>query len=313
MSRYLPRFPTLGGITATVGTVIEPPAPPRPVLPPLAQLVDLLPESVCVVDVDGTLLYVNAAFRALLGYSGEELVGTRIFKLVHADDRDGTVEQARRVTGGEVQRHFRNRYLHKDGRSIDLLWSARWIPEYRVRLGVAREIDELRHVEEELEHRAHHDLLTGLPNRRGLHHAFGQMRSAAIRSETPLSVLYLDLDGFKRINDRLGHAAGDVVLEEVARRLRSALRQDDFVARVGGDEFVALLPGCDPSCASGVCSALMTGLHAPYSLSGQTVILEASVGVAGFPAEGHELAPLLAHADQAMYAVKRARTPPTGQ
>ncbi|TBR12503.1 MAG: diguanylate cyclase [Lysobacter sp.] len=283
----------------------------RPNPPPLAELVGLLPESVCVVDAGGTLLYVNDAFEGLLGYTRDEFIGRCIFELVHPDDREETLDQARRVTAGEAQRHFRNRYLHKDGHSVDLLWSARWLPQYGVRLGVAREINELRRVEEELAHRAHHDPLTGLPNRRSLHDAFDRLRIAATRSGTPLSVLYLDLDGFKRINDRLGHAAGDVVLEEVARRLRAALRQGDFVARVGGDEFVALLPGCDTLCAGTVCASLMRSLHAPFSLRGQSVSMDASVGIASHPADGRDLGPLLVHADTAMFAVKRARKPAT--
>lgn len=278
-----------------------------PTPPPLTELLDLLPDAVCVVDPDGTLLYVSAAFERMLGYTRDEVIGRPIFTLVHPDDRDGTVEQAGRVMQGNVQRHFRNRYLHKDGHSVDLLWSAEWLPQYRVRLGVAREISELRRVEQELEDQAQHDPLTGVWNRRGLQDAFERMRAAAIRAGTPLSVMYLDLDSFKRINDRLGHEVGDHVLEEVARRLQSALRQGDLVARVGGDEFVVLLPGCAHDSASTVCTTLMTSLHAPYALAGEPIRLDASVGIASFPSNGEDLTALLAHADAAMYAVKRKR------
>lgn len=278
-----------------------------PRLPAPTQLLDLLPDAVCVVDPAGTVLYLSAAFERILGYSRAEVIGRAAFTLVHPDDRQSTQEQANRVMQGNVQRHFRNRYMHKQGHTVDLLWSAEWLPEYGVRLGVAREISELRRVEEELQQRAQQDPLTGVFNRRGLQDAFARMRADAVRAGAPLSVLYLDLDAFKRINDRLGHEMGDHALEEVARRLQGALRQGDVVARIGGDEFVVLLPGCGSDAASTVCHTLMARLHAPFALAGQPLRLDASVGIASFPSNGDDLVALLAHADAAMYEVKRKR------
>lgn len=278
-----------------------------PRTPPLTELLDLLPDAVCIVDPDGTVLYVSAAFERILGYTRNEVLGRVMFEFVHPDDRDSTLQQAGRVMQRGGQRHFRNRYLHKSGHSVDLLWSAEWLPHYGVRLGVAREISELRRVEQELHQRAHQDPLTGVSNRRALQDGFARMRAAAVHADAPLSLLYLDLDSFKRINDRLGHEAGDRALEEVARRLQSAVRQGDLVARMGGDEFVVLLVGCGHASAGTVCHTLMAALHAPYAVSGQPVQLDASVGIATFPDNGDDLAALLAHADAAMYEVKRRR------
>jgi len=126
-----------------------------------------------------------------------------------------------------------------------------------------------------------------------------------------LALLYLDLDGFKAANDRSGHHAGDEVLREVARRLQQGLRQSDLVARVGGDEFVVLLPGCnDPSAARFVADGLRARLHPPYPLPGGELRLDASVGIACFPADGTDPEALLAHADRAMYEAKRQGTQP---
>jgi diguanylate cyclase (GGDEF)-like protein len=175
-----------------------------------------------------------------------------------------------------------------------------------VRIGVGREITELRRAERELEHRASHDPLTGLPNRvrlqRELKHALG----LAEERNAGLALLYLDLDGFKAINDRWGHDVGDRILHELAQRMQRGLRQSDLVARVGGDEFVVLLPGCrDSAAARIVAEALRARLRPPHDLPDGPVHLDASIGIACFPDHGRDAETLLVHADRAMYAIKR--------
>jgi GGDEF domain-containing protein len=147
------------------------------------------------------------------------------------------------VTAGAPQHHFRSRYIHKDDHRVDIQRSARWVSEHGVRIGVAHEVTALRRAERELEHRASHDPLTGLRNRRRPERELQHAIAHAAKTSDGLALLFLDLDGFKSANDRGGHDAGDRVLCEVAQRLALGLRQGDFVARVGGDEFVALLPG----------------------------------------------------------------------
>lgn len=277
-------------------------------MPPLADILDLLPDAVCVVDADGRYLHVNSAYERIFGYAPNEVVGRRMIELVHPDDRDATLEAARRVMAGTPQRHFRNRYVRKDGRAVDVQWSARWLPHYGVRVAIGREVTELRRQEAELEHLARHDPLTDLPNR---YHLQRELRLAVERAAdtgTGLAVLYLDLDGFKAANDRCGHDAGDRVLCEIARRLQQALRQGDLLARVGGDEFVALLPGCrDATAAHQVAEALRSRVQAPIELDDGPLTLDASVGIACFPDDGASVESLLVHADRAMYAIKRMR------
>lgn len=277
------------------------------VLPSLTELLDLMPDALCVVDADGVLLYASAAFERILGHPRDTVLGRPMFELVHPADRDATRAQAGRLMQGTGERHFRNRYLHRDGHAVDLLWSAQWLSEYGVRVAVAREVSELRRVEQELEHRAHHDALTGLANRHRIRELLDHALADAAHTGTPLALLYLDLDDFKAINDVHGHEIGDRVLVDVARRLKAGLRQGDTVARIGGDEFVAMLPGCNADAARALVDTVAREMAAPFALREGALILRASIGMAAFPADADCAQALLRHADTAMYAAKRAR------
>jgi diguanylate cyclase (GGDEF)-like protein/PAS domain S-box-containing protein len=282
-----------------------------PTLPPLADVLDMVPDAVCVVDADGRFLFVNASFQRIFGYAPDEVLGQPIFDLVHPDDREATARQAESVMAGELQLHFRNRYIHKDGHDVDIQWSARWLPDHRVRIGVGREVTELRRLERELEYRANHDSLTGLANR---DHLRAELRSAIDRgahADRGFALLYLDLDGFKFANDRAGHDAGDQLLRDVAARLQQGISPGDVLARVGGDEFVALLSDChDAASAHRLADSLRARLTRPFSLPDGPVPLDVSIGIACFPDDGTDVDSLLAHADRAMYAAKRHRSSP---
>jgi diguanylate cyclase (GGDEF)-like protein/PAS domain S-box-containing protein len=270
-------------------------------LPPADVVLDLLPDAVCMVDPQGCFLYVNAAFERIFGYRPNEALGRQMLELVHPDDRQLTQQVAELIMQGHAQPHFRNRYVHRDGHVVDIQWSARWLPEHGVRLAVGHEVTALRGAERTLEHLASHDPLTGLANRARLWTALEACIDQAASTGAGLTVLYLDLDGFKRVNDDHGHAVGDQVLHEVAQCLRRAVNEQDLVARVGGDEFVVVLPGCSSPTAALVVSE---GLRSAVALARIPLQVGISIGTACYPGDGQTPDALLRHADVAMYAQK---------
>jgi diguanylate cyclase (GGDEF)-like protein len=172
--------------------------------------------------------------------------------------------------------------------------------------GVLEDITSRKLTEEQLVHLATHDPLTGLPNRMLFEDRLAVALHSAERHNNRLAILMLDLNGFKLVNDRFGHHAGDLLLETVADRLQTALRKTDTVARVGGDEFVILLPNLNtPPGAVVVAEKCVTMIAEPVRIAGQDVTVSAAVGIAMFPNDGTDGQTLLRRADAAMYAAKR--------
>ncbi len=155
-------------------------------------------------------------------------------------------------------------------------------------------------------HRANHDPLTNLPNRDLFNEIAVQELAACQRERTGLAVLYVDLDGFKSVNDRYGHAVGDDLLCAVASRLKNAIRGSDLVARLGGDEFIVLLIGVEPNGAQAVAHNLVDIISRPFALGALTLQISASIGVAAYPSAGDSIPLLLSRADAAMYKAKKA-------
>jgi diguanylate cyclase (GGDEF)-like protein/PAS domain S-box-containing protein len=167
--------------------------------------------------------------------------------------------------------------------------------------------EDARRLAAALEHRALHDALTDLPNRMLFTDRLEQALVDARREGATVALLFIDLDRFKVVNDRLGHQAGDLLLRQVAAHLRGALREADTLARLYGDEFAVLLPGDDANAAAGAARALLRALAALCLLQGQPEYVEASIGIAVYPAHGADAAALLRQADAAMYLAKRTR------
>jgi diguanylate cyclase (GGDEF)-like protein/PAS domain S-box-containing protein len=434
-----------------------------------AKVMDLLLDTVCVVDARGRFVFVSASCEQTFGYTPDEMRGRNMAQMVHPDDRQRTLEAAAKVMAGQPLTHFENRYLRKDGQVVHIMWTARWSADDQLRIAVARDVsarkraesvqaalyaiseaahssedlptlfqhihkiidrllpaknffvalydaqrDELsfpyfvdewdappapgpldsgtlsaevirtgrtllvtpesasklaphlrrlvgvesnywlgvplssqhgtfgalvvqgygdgaRYSEQDqellqfvsaqiaaaierkrmyahLQHIALYDQLTDLPNRELF---IDRLRAALARSrreDGTLSLLYIDLDGFKQINDTYGHAAGDLVLQVVARRLIDCVRDSDTVARFGGDEFVVLMEGLRTTedavhVAEKIRHAL---LSEPLELPGLgTVVISPSIGIASFPGHGDSEQMLLRYADEAMYAAKR--------
>jgi diguanylate cyclase (GGDEF)-like protein len=153
---------------------------------------------------------------------------------------------------------------------------------------------------------ATHDTLTGLPNRHSFYEQLQHTLRIAERSNAPFAVVFVDLDGFKPINDVLGHAAGDAVLKSVARRLEHCVRKCDVVARIGGDEFVIILSDVHKTAVPSVARKIIDTVAMPHEFNGKPVTLTSSVGVATYPDSGRSVDELVARADAAMYRSKRA-------
>lgn len=432
----------------------------------IARIMDLLLDAVCVVDADHRFVYVSAACERIFGYTREEMIGKEMITLVHPDDRRRTLEAAADVARGNARMHFENRYVRKDGRVVDIMWSARPLPSEGLRLAVARDVTELKHAarmqeaiyrlseaahltkglsdlyrqihhiigallpadnflvalydaptetlsfpyfvdereicpeprllhaatpigevirqgiavlinageprehstkewlpieqsphwlgvplmsqegvvgalalwhhggkdaytekdkellkfvsnqvssaierkqaEVRLFHMAHHDPLTGLPNRMLFDYQVDVAIKLANRHHRHVALLYLDLDDFKAVNDTHGHQTGDQVLCEVAQRLAACVRESDTLGRIGGDEFVVLLADItEVRDVETVITKIREVFRAPLDLESVSLTLSVSIGSALYPLQGVNTAQLARHADAAMYAVKR--------
>ena len=180
---------------------------------------------------------------------------------------------------------------------------ARRFAELRTQIG--QQLAELEHRRRELEHLARHDALTGLPNRALFDDRMAVALASARRDDGGLALLFVDIDDFKPINDRLGHVVGDRVLEGVAARIRQCIRESDTAARVGGDEFVVLLPGIASTAdAARVADKIRAAIDRPFVIDGHALAVSVSMGLAHYPQDGTDATALARHADRAMYRDK---------
>jgi diguanylate cyclase (GGDEF)-like protein/PAS domain S-box-containing protein len=251
----------------------------------------------------------NVGAEHLFGYSAQEMVGRSVERLIPPECGDQLAQIRKRLNRGEPIQDFETQRLRKDGTRVDVSISISPVVDTAGRIigaaVVARDITERKHLEDQLRRQALHDELTGLPNRTLLQERLSQQILTARREHTPLTLLLVDLDRFKEINDTFGHHYGDLLLQQIGPRLRGVLRDSDTVARLGGDEFGILLPTTDTESAITVAQHLLRKLEAPFELDGQPVEIGASIGVASYPAHGSDTATLLRQADVAMYVAKR--------
>ncbi|MDP3518104.1 MAG: diguanylate cyclase [Pseudohongiella sp.] len=405
---------------------------------PLSNYIDLLLDTVCVVDVHNKFVFVSASCERIFGYTQTEMLGRKVTDLVHPDDLQATIEKANEVIGGKQLPYFTNRYIRKDGSIVHIMWSARWSESDQLRIAVARDIsstvrseirqratfaiseaaqeflelpalfarintivcellkvdqfhivlydgheqhppplqwliksvaacpDKLLLVEEDrdqqtscwaglqlrssntllgvmlvcrqgdnlsfsaddqnllqfvsaqittaverkqmlakLQQMALYDYLTGLPNRALFNDRVHSALIRAKREKTNICLLFIDLDRFKEINDQFGHAIGDLLLVQVARRLEACVRECDTVARLGGDEFVVLLENIGNEInVEQIIQKIHHSLKHSIQLESHATRITLSIGAAHYPDHAQDIDGLLRYADQQMYKMK---------
>lgn len=276
-----------------------------------ARVIESALEAIIVTDARGVIERVNPAFTELTGYAAKEAVGKTPGILKSGwHDRDFYQRIWRALAdSGRWQGDIWNR--RKDG-SAYLQWlsvSAIKDPDGHVThyVGIGSDDTQRRLLEERLERLAFFDALTGLPNRMLFYDRLGQILRRARRRNEGAAVIFFDLDGFKRVNDDYGHEAGDSLLREVGDRLRKLVREEDTVARVGGDEFTVVLASLKRAQdAAAVAEKIVGGLSEPYHIDGRTYSIGTSVGIGLFPGDGQDPDTLVRAADAAMYRAKRS-------
>lgn len=272
----------------------------------LNDAIDLMLDPVFVVDESSTILFVSQAVDRVLGYRPSEMVGKNILDFVMPEDRAATQKTANEIIDGSIHSNFENRYRHKDGHTVHLLWSARWVDKHEVRIGVARDITDRKHAEERLYHLANHDPLTDLPNRLLFQDRVTKAIEHAKRYPSKLALLYLDLNGFKLVNDQHGHTIGDRFLIEMSARLSTNIRNADTIARIGGDEFAVLLTGItDQHSVNNAIEKIRGLIQKTIEIDGLQLSVTASIGSAIYPGQGDTFDALLNTADANMYRKKR--------
>lgn len=260
------------------------------------------------VGLDGSVLFVNRAWRETLGYDDSDIASLNIFDVISPDDHSNCRQRFASLISGEVVASTEVTFIRKDGAPVLLEGNISLRIEndaphsFRA---IYRNISERKAAEAEIHQLAYYDKLTGLPNRTLLHDRLIHAIADAKRFEHHLGVMFIDLDHFKKVNDTLGHHIGDLLLEEAAKRLLSSFRENDTAARLGGDEFIAILSGYRNSFnVPHIAQKVLKKLSRPYLLEGHELVLSGSIGIAIYPQDGTNADDLMRNADMAMYAAK---------
>lgn len=274
--------------------------------------VELAAIGISHVGLDGKFLHANKALVDMLGYSERELKGKTVKDISHPDDLNAADTMIEKMTSREIGSFtLEKRYVARNGETIwvrinsTMKWDDAGSPMYHI--STIENISDRKKAEERVAYLATHDELTNLPSRAVFNELLSRaIRSARRRGVKGLTVLFVDLDRFKIVNDSLGHDAGDVLLKEAAARISAAVRSSDCVARHGGDEFIVLLEDVQSiDDASFVARKIIAAVHEPIVLDGHECRVTASIGIACYPEHGNEAGVLTRHADVAMYSAKQ--------
>jgi diguanylate cyclase (GGDEF)-like protein/PAS domain S-box-containing protein len=277
----------------------------------LASAVEHSPISVMITDPTGLIEYVNPKFCQVTGYSLQEVIGKNPRFLKGDVQPKEFYRDMWETILAKSEWHGQFHNCNKDGSMVWELASISPVCDENGTIthfvGVKENIEELKRIQSELGQMAHFDELTGLPNRALLFDRLEQVMIQARRNRGRFALLFLDIDGFKTINDSFGHQAGDEMLRAAARRMVYCVRESDTVARLGGDEFVVILHNLGHLEEPGVVAKnLLEAFSAPFSVCEVTRSIGVSIGISIYPDDAEEPQELISCADSAMYEVKRA-------
>jgi len=284
-------------------------------------IVNISPDIVYILNSEGCFTFVNERMKNTLGYNKNDIIGKHYSSIVYDDDlelaeytfnerRTGkratvNVELRLKCKDGMGLRSFETRLIPTTINSFGIYKSMGGDEKFIGTYGIARDVTEKKKSEKIIHFQAYHDSLTRLPNRTLLKDRLVQAISHVKRYNNKLSVMFLDLDRFKNINDTLGHMVGDKLLQAVAKRLKKCLREGDTLARIGGDEFTILLPEINDGHDSEIIAKkIIDTLKTPFDLGESEIYVTTSIGIANYPEDGETIEALLKHADIAMYAIK---------
>ncbi|WP_165452417.1 putative bifunctional diguanylate cyclase/phosphodiesterase [Paenibacillus thalictri] len=267
-------------------------------------------DSIMMFDHRKRIIEFNPAAERIFNRRREDMIG-RPLELVL--DVAAILKEKRKVEGMDedpiqsiLGQRLETLAFHADGTLIpvELTVTRVKIEGELLYTAYLRDITERVRSENLIKEMAYHDMLTGLPNRNGFNSIAVKLFDYAAAVNKTVAMLFVDLDRFKLINDTLGHQAGDMLLQAFSQRLKKCVRESDTVSRLGGDEFLLLLPGATPNCAAKIAQRMVAAMTEPFILGGQTVFVTSSIGITMFPADGENLETLVRHADTAMNAAK---------
>lgn len=272
----------------------------------LAAIVQWSEDAIVGISPSGSITSWNQGAEKLLGYPSSQAIGMDVATLLPPGD---ALDVIACVSRGEARRLPEASLMRSDGLAVSVSLTVSPIRKASGQISgaamIARDIQDRKRAQQELEHLAWHDPLTGLPNRLLLAECLEKAIARAQQSSRLVGVIYIDLDGFKFVNDTLGHEAGDTLLQQVAERLNTRVRPGDTLARMGGDEFMLVVPDMHaPEGAMSVAQRLVEVMHEPFQVSGHILYITASMGISVYPRDGADVSTLRRAADSAMYDAK---------
>ena len=277
----------------------------------VSQVFDSAIDGIVVMDVKGIIRFVNPAFLQTAGYSLQEVLG-KTMRILKSNKHD--------------HHFYRNMWhlLQETGKWKGEIWNQRkngevypeWLVANAIKddlgqvtlySGIFRDLSERMKYEEQIRYQAYHDALTGLSNRRSFYEKMHECILMAKRHKHIVAIMFIDLDGFKSVNDNFGHDVGDLLLKETGKRLQLCVRETDTVARMGGDEFTLILPNIVMKRdANKVAEKIKQALHETFEINGHFITISSSIGISTFPDDGDNEEILIKKADDAMYKAKQA-------